>query len=44
VGDGGLQHVRAGHPHFRITEKGRATYTHNKTTWEYAKRVLDTLL
>ena len=30
--------------YFRITEKGRATYAHNKTTWEYAKRVLDTLL
>ena len=30
--------------YFKITEKGRATYAHNKTTWEYAKRVLDTLL
>src|SRR5215469_13337682 len=30
--------------YFRITEKGRATYERNKTNWEYAKRVLDTLL
>jgi len=30
--------------YFRITEKGRATYTRNKSNWEYAKRVLDTLL
>lgn len=30
--------------YFRITEKGRETYTRNKTNWEYAKRVLDTLL
>ena len=30
--------------YFRITEKGKATYARNKTTWEYAKRVLDTLL
>jgi DNA-binding PadR family transcriptional regulator len=30
--------------YFRITEKGRATYAHNKSNWEYAKRVLDTLL
>jgi PadR family transcriptional regulator len=30
--------------YFRITEKGKATYTRNKTNWEYAKRVLDTLL
>src|SRR5215217_8114767 len=30
--------------YFRITEKGKNTYAHNKTTWEYAKRVLDTLL
>ena len=30
--------------YFRITEKGRATYQRNKTNWEYAKRVLDTLL
>ena len=25
-------------------EKGRATYARNKSNWEYAKRVLDTLL
>ena len=30
--------------YFRITEKGRATYDHNKRNWEYAKRVLDNLL
>jgi DNA-binding PadR family transcriptional regulator len=30
--------------YFRITEKGKATYTHNKSNWEYAKRVLDGLL
>jgi len=30
--------------YFRITEKGKATYTHNKSNWEYAKRVLDNLL
>src|SRR5215216_6125847 len=30
--------------YFRITEKGRGTYEHNKTMWEYAKRVLDNLL
>ncbi|MBV9447370.1 MAG: helix-turn-helix transcriptional regulator [Streptosporangiaceae bacterium] len=30
--------------HFRITEKGKATYARNKSNWEYAKRVLDTLL
>jgi PadR family transcriptional regulator, regulatory protein PadR len=30
--------------YFRITEKGRATYARNKTHWESAKRVLDTLL
>ena len=29
--------------YFRITERGRATYVHNKSNWEYAKRVLDTL-
>jgi PadR family transcriptional regulator PadR len=28
---------------FRITEKGRAIYACNKSSWEYAKRVLDTL-
>ena len=30
--------------YFRITAKGKATYAHNKQNWEYAKRVLDTLL
>jgi PadR family transcriptional regulator PadR len=30
--------------YFRITDKGRATYARNKTNWEHAKRVLDTLL
>lgn len=30
--------------YFRITDKGRATYAQNKSNWEYAKRVLDTLL
>lgn len=30
--------------YFRITDKGRETYTRNKTNWEYAKRVLDTLI
>jgi len=30
--------------YFRITEKGRATYARNKSNWEYAKRVLDTVL
>ena len=30
--------------YFRITEKGKATYAHNKSNWEYAKRVLDNLL
>ena len=30
--------------YFQITEKGRATYALNKSNWEYAKRILDTLL
>lgn len=30
--------------YFRITDKGRATYAQNKSNWEYAKRVLDSLL
>lgn len=30
--------------YFRITEKGKATYTHNKNNWAYAKRVLENLL
>ena len=30
--------------YFRITEKGKATYAANKSNWEYAKRVLYTLI
>ena len=30
--------------YFRITAKGRSTYANNTSNWEYAKRVLDTLL
>ena len=30
--------------YFRITKKGKATYAHNKSNWEYAKRVLDKLV
>jgi PadR family transcriptional regulator, regulatory protein PadR len=30
--------------YFRITPKGKATYAHNKSNWEYAKRVLDKLV
>ena len=30
--------------YFRITEKGKAAYVRNKDNWQYAKRVLDTLL
>ncbi len=30
--------------YYRITPKGRQTYQENKSNWEYAKRVLDTLL
>ncbi len=30
--------------YFRITEKGKATYASNISIWEYAKRVLDTLV
>ena len=30
--------------YFRMTEKGKATYERNKSNWEYAKRVLDSLL
>ncbi len=30
--------------YFRITEKGKSTYANNKSNWEYAKRVLDTLI
>lgn len=30
--------------YFRITAKGKAIYEHNKSNWQYAKRVLDNLL
>jgi PadR family transcriptional regulator PadR len=30
--------------YFRITSKGKATYEHNKSNWEYAKHILDNLL
>lgn len=30
--------------YFRITEKGKITYEHNKNNWAYAKRILDNLL
>lgn len=30
--------------YFRITDKGRKTYARNKDNWEYAKRVLETLM
>jgi PadR family transcriptional regulator PadR len=30
--------------YYRITEKGKQTYSENKSNWEYAKRVLDNLL
>lgn len=30
--------------YFRITDKGRETYSHNKGNWEYAKRILENLL
>ena len=30
--------------YYKITEKGKITYTENKNNWEYAKRVLDQLL
>lgn len=30
--------------YFRITDQGRATHARLKSNWEYAKRVLDTLL
>lgn len=30
--------------YFRITAKGKDTYTSNKNNWAYAKRVLDKLL
>jgi PadR family transcriptional regulator PadR len=30
--------------YFRITDRGRATYAQNRANWEYARRVLETLL
>lgn len=30
--------------YFKITEKGKELYAHNKNNWEYAKRVLEKLL
>jgi len=30
--------------YYRITERGRQVYFENKNNWEYAKRVLDTLI
>ncbi len=30
--------------YYRITEKGRLTYSENKKNWEYAKHILDQLL
>lgn len=30
--------------YFRITEKGLSTYARNKRNWEYAKRVLESLV
>lgn len=30
--------------YYKITEKGKLTYSENKKNWEYAKRVLDQLL
>ena len=30
--------------YYRITEHGKQVYAHNKSNWEYAKRVLDSLL
>ena len=30
--------------YFKITDKGKETYTHNKGNWEYAKTVLEKLL
>ncbi|MGO0060412.1 PadR family transcriptional regulator [Brevibacillus fluminis] len=30
--------------YYRITEKGRQTYTTNKHNWEHAKKILDVLL
>jgi PadR family transcriptional regulator PadR len=30
--------------YYRITERGRQVYAENKNNWEYAKRILDTLI
>ena len=30
--------------YYRITEGGRKTYLENKKNWDYAKRILDTLM
>ena len=30
--------------YYRITERGRQVYVENKDNWEYAKRILDTLI
>jgi PadR family transcriptional regulator, regulatory protein PadR len=30
--------------YYRITERGKKTYTENKHNWEYAKQILDQLL
>ena len=30
--------------YYRITEKGKRTYSENKSNWEYAKHILDQLL
>lgn len=30
--------------YYRITDKGKNTYTENKKVWEYAKRILENLI
>jgi PadR family transcriptional regulator PadR len=30
--------------YYRITERGKQVYAENKNNWEYAKRILDTLI
>jgi PadR family transcriptional regulator PadR len=30
--------------YYRITERGKQVYVENKNNWEYAKRILDTLI
>jgi len=30
--------------YYQISEKGKQTYSENKTSWEFAKRILDQLL